>query len=183
MRWPASLEKGRKPSVITYTCRAAPQYLGWREDMCPLLFAAQFSASEAFRRPGLDLAIWKLDQAFQPTMALLTLYYLDTRLSPSDPLPSWMVLFGLVYTESSVYIRGHCPHLRNDTQDVRNIAETPWWTATSWDVESHKEMLLFAPKFRGRLLCTLCDIQRHCKLVLEHLKAWEGYGRACRLLV
>jgi hypothetical protein len=150
--------------------------------MCPVLFAAQFSPSEAFRRPGLDLAIWKLDQAFRPTMALLTLYYLDTRTSPSDPLPFWMVLFGLVYTESSVHIRGHCPHLRTDSRDAQNGLATPTWTTTSWDVRSYKEILLLAPEFRELLLCALNDIQGHCKSVLEHLKAWEGYGRACQLL-
>jgi hypothetical protein len=170
-------------SVVSYTCRANPRYMGWREDMCPLLFAAQFNPRTRLQSVELDAATWTLTEAFRPMMSLFILYYLDTRASPSEPLPFWMVLFGIVYNEDGAVVRGHCPCFRPRTNGLQEDREEVGWRARSWAVDTfHCEALAGSPSARGPLLFILNRIQGHCKLVLERLKAWEGYCDACQLL-
>jgi hypothetical protein len=176
------MQNGGTP-VVSYTCRANPRYMGWREDMCPLLFAAQFNPREHLHSGELDAAIWTLTEAFRPMMTLFILYYLDTRASPSEPFPFWMVLFGIVYNEDGMVVRGHIPCFQPRTNGLREDSEELGWRARSWMVEtSYSDALAYPPFHRGPLLSTPNPIQGHYRLVLERLKAWEGYGRACQLL-
>jgi hypothetical protein len=150
--------------------------------MCPLLFAAHFNSGQEHSLYERDLANWELAETFQPMMTLFILYYLDTRTSTSDPFPSWMVLFGMVYTESGVIVRGHSPCFQPQTNGPPDIGEELGWRATSWDVYEDECNTLLRPPNRRPLFSILNRIQRHSKQVFECLKAWEGYGRACQLL-
>ena len=158
--------------------------MGWREDMCPVLFAAHFD-------PFLDGQYWLDDEAvltmftavFQPMISLFILYYLDTRTTSDDPMPLWMVPFGMTYTRSGMMIWGHCPWFRSAAD---NDKRGSGWSAHHWQAaHMHDSTLRMSTAERGPLLGTLNHIQGHCKYVLEQLRAWEGYDRAyaCELLM
>jgi hypothetical protein len=168
--------------VVDYICRATTRSIGWHEEMCPLLFAAQFDINQDFNRCGKHSAAQALAAVFQPMMVIFILYYLDTRISTDDPMPPWMVLFGIYYNENGIVIRGHYPSFQPPMESHPDICSG--WIATSSIVETvHRWALLGSPHRRGPLISTLNRIQGHCLHVLERLKAWEGYEPACRLLM
>ena len=150
--------------------------------MCPVLFAAHYN-------PGSDDRYWNDDKTvllmltavFQPMMSLFILYYLDTRVSPEAPIPSWMVLFGITYTWSGMEIWGHSPWFLSDVNSGGNESI---WSARRWKA-SHLHNTAFRGRFMERcaFLGSLNRIQGHCKYVLEQLRVWEGYDRACELLM
>jgi hypothetical protein len=174
--------KNQPLPIVDYICRATPQSIGWREDMCPVLFASQYDGHPNSYQCGPDSVAGKLASVFQPTMAILILYYLDTRISTDDPMPAWMILFGIHYDESGFVIRQHSPHFQPSTPFSSNA--TGGWRANSSVINSsHRWDLLKLPEHRGALLTTLNRVQGHCAHVLHCLKTWDGYERACQLLM
>jgi hypothetical protein len=180
--WPKSLLMDQAPPNIDYICRATPQSIEWRADMCPVLFAAQHDPDVDHLRDQCSAAR-KLASVFHPMMAIFILYYLDTRLSTDDPMPPWMVLFGIQYNESGVIIRLHSPRFQPSLPTPFGSKSGSWRAASSVVNPRHQWDMLGLPCYRGPLLTTLNRIQGHCAYVLDRLKAWEGYERACQLLV
>jgi hypothetical protein len=144
--------------------------MGWPAELCPLLFAAQYKGNDCAQAKRV------LACSFHPMMILLLLYYLDTRTSEEEPLPSWMVLFGVIYDEHGLSIHAHYPEVVDNSSDpTRRV-----WGAHSnhigngledfqgWDITT-----------RPSILGTLYRIQGHCRHVMERLKAWKGYRQAC----
>jgi hypothetical protein len=154
--------------------------MGWHEDLCPLLFAAQLhhqSRSNSMARRALA-------SVFRPMMLLFLIYFLDTRKSVSDIMPPWMVLFGIVYTENGVDVYSHRLCFIPATHPDIPVEEDGEWRGVSWHINDfHYQAFLEPPSARGQLLCTLNRIQGHCRYVLSQLKAWDGYERAARLLL
>jgi len=175
--------KDQPLSTVDYICRATPQSIGWREDMCPVLFSAQYDPHPLSFQRDPHSVTGKLASVFQPTMAILILYYLDTRISTDDPMPPWMILFGIHYNESGFVIRQHSPHFQPSTPFSFDAERGGWRANSSIIHDDHRWDLLKLPQHRGALLATLNRIQGHCAHVLHFLKAWDGYERACQLLM
>jgi hypothetical protein len=181
VRWPKLFRKANSSPVVDYVCRATSHSIGWHEKMRPVLFAAQFDPHEDYYRQDKQSAAWRLASVFQPMMTMFILYFLDTRICTDDAMPPWMVLFGIYYNESGMIIRAHSPCFQPSVDSRPGIHSG--WRATSLVVEAdYRWAMLEMPHRRGPLLSTLNRIQGHCVHVLERLKAWGGYERACQLL-
>jgi len=149
----------------------ATSKLGWPKSLLPVLYAAEAKTITTFDedRIGSQLAT-----AFHGTLIILILYYLDTREHLHSPLPPWLFLYGVEYTETGVNITAHYPSYVFD-------GDTGHW-------ELHANLLtkdyfrVFEtgnPILRLRLLAVLLRIRSHSLFVLEQLGKW---GRACAVL-
>ena len=154
-----------------YSCRVPPTEIGWPPELCPLLFAAQYKGDDQAEAKRV------LACSFHPMMILLLLYYLDTRTSEEEPLPSWMVLFGIIYNEHGLSIHAHYPDVvnlsDNSSNSIRHV-----WGARSYQLGNPLDHF-WDRNSRPYILGTLYRIQGHCRHVLEQLKSWRGYRQAC----
>jgi hypothetical protein len=116
-------------------------------------------------------------------MVIFILYYLDTRVSTDDPMPPWMILFGIHYNENGVVVRSHSPCFLPSLPSGFGVTGGNWRATSSVVNAGHDWDLYKLPLHRGPLLNTLNRIQGHCAYVLDRLRAWEGYERACQLLM
>lgn len=167
---------------MDYTCQATHVSLG-KSRIHPLLFAA-VHYEEYYH----EVACKKLALAFQSMMTLFILYYLDTRTIQDEPMPEWMVLFGVVYDEHGLDIRACYPSFWVLSPQSFHQSSDPGerhegWGATELGVcDEHFKFLAKPAWERDSLFALLYRIQRHCHYVLEHLQCWDGYDRACSLL-
>jgi hypothetical protein len=158
---------------LDYSCRVSSAEMGWPPELCPLLFAAQYKANDHARAKRI------LASAFHPMMILLILYYLDTRNSVEDPLPSWMVLFGVVYDERGISIHAHHPEIVDRPHYQSGSTERVWGARSRQLGKPYEEFWEWSLGRRPKMLATLCRIQGHCRYVLDRLKSWQGYRQAC----
>ena len=158
---------------LDYSCRVSSAEMGWPPELCPLLFAAQYKANDPARAKRI------LASAFHPMMILLILYYLDTRGSVEDPLPSWMVLFGVVYDERGLNIHAHYPEIVDRPHYQSGSTKRVWGTRSRQLGKPSEEFWEWDLGSRPKMLATLCRIQGHCRNVLDRLKSWQGYRQAC----
>jgi hypothetical protein len=178
LHWPEPFVLSGPAPVLDFTCRVRPDIMGWSEELCPLLFAAQYAGS------GREQAVTRLAKAFQPMMTLLILYYLDCRLSRKEEMPSWMILFGVIYDESGLSIRAHYPCF-NSPRIASKSTRSHGWGSTSRSMGNNFIWLVHEePHTRGSLFATLNQIQGHCLYVMEKLQTWNGFEAAVsRLLI
>ena len=180
MRWPpVLLHQGILPKANI--CIRVPQReLDWDPRLAPVLFAAVSSTSEP---KNLQKAA-ELAYIFHPMMILFILFYLDTRRSPGDPIPPWMCLFGLVYTETGFAVHAHFPVFHWDDGDPDRVCSSDRWGARSILITS-KCIFAFKQQYdgRSRALALLLRIQSHARWVLEELKKWDGYEASFRFLL
>jgi hypothetical protein len=121
--------------------------------------------------------------AFQPMMMLFILYYLETRKNCEEPMPHWMVLFGVAYDHNGFGLQAFLPSFK--PQNCKTLhGNSDWgWGATSAGLSyDHIIVMTKYPWDRGSCLELLYRIQGHCAHVLECLRAWDGYEPACKLL-
>jgi hypothetical protein len=143
--------------------------LPWDRRAMPILLAAQFSES----RYGHDRrAAETLACALHPTMVLLILYYLDTRSRIEDSLPSWMIIYGIIYTPSGFSVHEHYPNYRPGQVD----SPARWTFSSTWSAK-FEYGLDRPPSERGHSLAALLRISGHTQCVLENLRKWDGYQR------
>ena len=143
--------------------------------MAPLLLAAQFSEGVGGRDRK---ASQQLACGFHSTLIILILYYLDTRSrtgAKGSNLPSWMVVYGIIYTKSGFSIHEHYPVFRSS-----GTGSGGWWgAASSWAL--HFEDVFESPSpYRSQSMAALLRICGHTQFVLQNLVNWDGYERAIR---
>lgn len=108
---------------------------------------------------------------FHGTLVTFILYYLDTRHSLNSPLPHWMFLYGIEYTEYGVYIYTHHPAYKFDEANPSNGR---WiFKSTRLSTEYGRAFTLGATERRVQLLAYLFRIRSHSLQVLQHLKRWN----------
>ncbi|KIM24090.1 hypothetical protein M408DRAFT_41217, partial [Serendipita vermifera MAFF 305830] len=170
LRWPPGLMIGKNtPPCVDYACRATTKSMNWREEMCPLLFAAHFCPLEDGETPSPSM---QMAATFRPMISLLILYYLDTRTKIDDLIPPWMILFGITYDRNGLVVWGHTPWSQQEHDGESR------WSAKIWNLsDTYSEILRVPPSDRGTLLSMLNRIQGHCQYVLQQLKTWDGYDR------
>lgn len=172
MRWPPLLYQLHQATVVDYICCAKPSNARSFGDIRLLLFAAQYEKDDA--RSAVEL----LAKAFQPMMTLFILYYLDTRTSREALMPSWMVLFGIVYDENGFSVQSYFPSFQLPLEGSSHLHQDVGWTANAWSVTNEEcETMRRAPNQRGTMIGILMRLQSHCRHVLEQLEKWDGYER------
>jgi hypothetical protein len=174
LQWPVGL-MGPSQEPLDYSCRVSSKEMGWPMKLCPLLFAAQY------QRGNYEQAEASLASGFHPMMILMILYYLDTRTCADEPLPAWMVLFGVIYDEHGISIHAHYPEILHFPKDSSDPDARRWGARSYPLVSSPVDFSGWPITKRPYILGTLYRIQGHCKHVLERLKCWQGYQQACSL--
>jgi hypothetical protein len=77
--------------------------------------------------------------ALNGTLVLLDLMYLDMRRDVHDPLPSWMFVYGILYTGKGLIIRAHFPAYQfNKDADGGNLGSDDEFLESSSQVASSK---------------------------------------------
>jgi hypothetical protein len=144
--------------------------LPWDYDDRIVLFAAQYLSGP------LDDAITRLAHSLHSGINILILYYLETRREVYQPLPNWMYLYGIIYTESGFRIYAHYP-LYQPELDTRN--GVGGWFARSKSIEFDVgDVFNERAHKRASAIAALLRIQSHIRFVLNRLKQWDGFNRA-----
>jgi hypothetical protein len=172
--WPTPLSQHGPPPVVDYSCQAGLGDGIHSVSLSLMLFGAHYRGED--RKIAVDI----LARAFQPMMSLFILYYLDSRSSPVEEMPWWMVLFGVVYDEKGIFIQSFYPIFTPSSP-----YQAEGWGANSTRVTNHyfyHKSMQGPPYGRNPTLNVLNRIQGHCRLVYEQLSRWEGLGRACERL-
>lgn len=149
--------------------RPKPEKLGWSPRLLPVLYAQECKRANA---KGHD-AVAQLAIALQPTLVELIAFYLDTRGSPEEPMPPWLFLFGVFYTEDGFDIYAHYPRYINDR-----------WGATSVHLLTFSDIFrdVGVPRVRLRALAVVLRMRSHASFLLKQLQRWGdgGYERCLR---
>jgi hypothetical protein len=146
----------------------------WHSWLSPILFAAE---GKLQKRYGSHVHA-QLAAAFQASMIILILYYLDTRASAHSAIPPWLFLYGIEYTENGLLIRAHAPYYEHNSQQ-------PHWKFKSLLMATEYESVFVLGKPRSlrlKLLAALLKIRSHSWYVLDQLNAWKRGTRVLRPL-
>ncbi|PVF91637.1 hypothetical protein CPB86DRAFT_298178 [Serendipita vermifera] len=101
---------------------------------------------------------------------------LHTRRNVDDKLPSWMLLYGIIYGDSGFIIQEHYPvyHRRSQRGDPSSQFG---WGAISFPASNCVETFLSPPAQRARPLAALQRVVDNAQNLLQKLSAWDGYKR------
>ncbi|PVF91634.1 hypothetical protein CPB86DRAFT_878406 [Serendipita vermifera] len=157
------------PFVVDVACIPHPRSLQWSTCITPVLLAAQYEDGD--RRHAAEI----LAQAFHCTIIIFILYYLDSRLTESDPIPPWMILFGVIYNERGFIVQGYHPtvNFRGDIPSPGNYSFK--WAACSREIADFDRSFQFGPASRSRSLAAILRIHSHTRYIMKKLKNWSGY--------
>lgn len=86
--------QGSTPKPDLYLRVQAGGSLPWHPNLMPIIFAGECKKNEYKEQTKAQLAA-----AYHANLILLVLYYLDTRPAIDSPLPNWLYLYGIEYTE------------------------------------------------------------------------------------
>ncbi|PVF92488.1 hypothetical protein CPB86DRAFT_183763 [Serendipita vermifera] len=151
--------------------RASKNYLNWDKGLLPVVFAEECKPRKNLNEDTCA----QLAASLHPSLVILVLYYLDTRTSLMSPLPPWLFLYGIVYTEKGVIIWAHYPTIKHDTTNQTSA----WKFRSSLITRKYEDAFDDTTNAGSRiqLLAALLKIRSHSLYVLEQLKVWEGRGR------
>ncbi|CCA75853.1 hypothetical protein PIIN_09848 [Serendipita indica DSM 11827] len=156
------------PTIVDVACLPASDSWIWNQELAPILIAAHYHGKDGESTAEI------LASSFHATLITFILYYLDTRSSVTDQLPTWMVLFGVAYNEDGITIFEHYPVYR--TGRGNNVK--PGWGSRSSEISTQFRSLFDqSDEGRGQSLALLLRIGSHCRQILSHLEQWDGYSR------
>jgi len=161
------------PVFVDVTGIPAPSIPNWSPLATPILFAAQY-----VRQDSAEANI-RLAQIFHHTIIILILYYLDTRRSTEEPLPSWMYLCGVLYNGSGFDVVAHYPLFWSGKEKGGRYG---WGAASRLMYHRYGTPFSQSSPMRGHDLESLLRIQSHARFILNRLRAWNGYRRAVQPL-
>ncbi|PVF91635.1 hypothetical protein CPB86DRAFT_298149 [Serendipita vermifera] len=160
---------GSNPSPDLYVRALGEAFAGgpesWHPWLLPIIFAAECKPQKGYQK---EQANAQLAVAFQATMIILILYYLDSRPSATAAIPPWMFLYGIQYTENGLLIRAHCPWYKHDSEKPEWQFRSVLVTQAYNNVFQKKDEALLL-----RLLAALLKIRSHSWYVLKQLQAWK----------
>jgi hypothetical protein len=163
----------RHPAFVDVIGVPATSIPDWGPLATPVIFAAQYIRHDHAE------AYTQLAQVFHQTIIVLILYYLDTRRSMDDPLPSWMYLYGIVYDDDGFDTVAHYPLFWSGKEKGGRYG---WGASSRLMNRRFYDIFSESPQSRGPGLASLLRIQSHNKFILNQLQAWDGYGRSVQLL-
>lgn len=164
---------GSTPRPDMYFRAVYGRDLPWKPDLMPVLFGGECKlAGRCTKNTQAQLAA-----SFNATLIIFILYYLDNRPHRRAPLPEWLFLWGIVYTEYGFIICVHFPFY--------SFGATPSWGFVSSIYNTRYEYLWHGNSLPSRMLAlinVLC-MMRHNDVVLKNLKEWTKRGGAEAALV
>jgi hypothetical protein len=169
----------RHPGLATLVGIPIHPPLPWDFSLVPILFAAHPGQAEKTE------AQLQIASSLHPAMVILILYYLDTRKRVDDPLPSWLFLFGLLYTRFGVEIIAHVPayQRKHQNQVKSHNGDNPGWRSHSWLLDKQYTSFFDTnPSSRQYPIAALLKIRAHTHFVLERLREWSGYKHTLQQL-
>jgi hypothetical protein len=163
--------------TLSLASLVSPQRLQWKSTQLPVLFAARHCLKGNENNAAAQMAY-----ALHQTLLTLVLCYLDTRHALHEPLPTWMVVYGIIYHEEGFSIQAHFPVFHFSPVDTGEwTPRTFGWAFYSVPVRTYNT---FSPlsDSRRRELVTLLRLQSHARFMLRQLQEWTGHERTLRLL-
>ena len=101
------------------------------------------------------------------TLTELILFYLDTRSTVDQPMPPWLFLFGILYTEQGFEVYAHYPRYEGGIWGATSL---PLKAFTVFEgVDDQQERL--------RALAVVLRMQSHDLFLLRQLKKRDGHNR------
>ena len=157
----------------------APASVYWDDATAPILFAVErYSDVDADTHDARDAAATRLAVVFHPMMRLLLEYYLTHRTANNEPMPEWMVLFGVVVDDKSGYEAVAFYPTWHPVREPSTGQPVGWGaTALVGDIQ-YSDMMLQNPYRRFPPVETLNLLQAHNMVTLGHLQSWPGYRSA-----
>lgn len=171
----ASIARGMSAAQPELAVVVSEAILPWDPRDSPILFAARYIEDLSY--PPEVEHVGTLAWTFHSTIIIFILYYLDTRKSPSEPLPTWMATYGMVYSRQGTVLYRHFP-------TVSNVGggSLQWGaTAVCCSLE-YNEVFRTTSAQRTHAMAMFYRLQSHMRLVLEKLCTWDGYKRAKQVL-
>lgn len=144
----------------------------WDPSLSPVLFAAECKQAQTHTINTRA----QLATAFQASLIILILYYLDTRHSRDSACPPWLFLYGIEYVEHGMWIHAHYPSYDHTTQRWGLIATLV--TDRFGRVFKTGE----STKMRLQALAALFKIRSHSLFVLKQLRNWTRAAEILQVL-
>jgi hypothetical protein len=160
---------------VDVACIPSAQTLPWSHFLTPVLLAAQYN--DGNRRHSAEI----LAHTFHYTIIIFILYYLDSRSNEEDPIPSWMILLGIIYDEQGFIIQEYYPTLSCDEKMSNSGHVSCKWTACSHESASFGRTFTYGPPSRSDALAAILRIHSHARYILKKLEAWSGYKHIVQL--
>lgn len=148
----------------------------WDSKLLPALWVTEAKANST--TPTSLLGAPQVAPVVMPAIVMFILFYLDTRRSLNEPLPSWAFIFSLLYNKDGYDIYVHYPRY-DETQKG--------WGAYFLLYSAHKTIFTDQSDRRKRIraLAIMQRMQSHELFVLERFKEWTdrgGYDRCIKFL-
>jgi hypothetical protein len=158
--------------------RPRPALLSQKSSISLPLFCANYV--ENFNQE--DEALAQMSYFLQGTLMVFILYYLDTRLTVEEPLPSWMMLYSLTFNASKVYLFVNYPLYRARKDPESSAKRRGEWGFHCGSAEAFSGVFTEDNGDKLRLMGALLQIQNHCTFLLKQLQGWERYDRVLSLI-
>jgi hypothetical protein len=168
-----------RPVTLSLASLVPPRELHWEREQLPVLFTAQYCIKGNEKDATAQIAY-----ALHQTLLTLVLYYLDTRETLDEQLPTWMVVYGLVYHEEGFSIQAHFPVFHFSRVDTGEwTPRTFGWAFYSVPVQTNmRSPFSSLSESRRTEIATLLRLQSHARHMLSRLQEWTGHKRTLRVL-
>jgi len=170
MRYLRALDSNPFPDI--YVRPEEGTLTAWHPWLLPVLFAAE---GKLGKRHTIHTKA-QLACAFQSTMVILIILYLDTRHSSWSACPPWLFLYGIEYIEDGIRIHAHHPSYNFDEKRWELISSV---VTDNFNTIFDREVL---PPRRLQALAALFKIRSHSLFVLDQLKKWERGPKVLEVL-
>jgi len=152
---------GSSPSPDVYS--RVVEMRGWAPTLLPVLFAGE--CKQKFTHTKNTKA--QLACAFNATLIILVLYYLDNRQSSTTPLPHWLYLDAVDYVENGFLIYAHYPRYVYEPE--------PHWKFVSAEVTAKYNCVFQNPNVEYSVQATaaLLRLVTHTYFLLRKLTEWD----------
>ena len=158
----------RLPSECTFPLNTTfrMQLNGWPKALCPFACVASWSdhLSDEKVRPEDQQS---LASSLQGSLNILILYYLSTRKTLNDTLPTWLFIYGILYDECGAKIFAHYPRL------VEIPGQEPFWGYGSAMVTNNQGSVFTTISGDYSFAQALLRIQGHTLRLMGKLEAWD----------
>ena len=153
----------------------------WDDAIAPIAFAAErYSDIDAYHHDNRDAAVVRLAMVFHPMMQLFLAYYLAHRTANNEPMPEWMMLFGVVFDDQSGYEVVGFYSTWHPARDPSTGQPVGWGATAVFANLRESGMMVESSWRRVPLMETIGMLQAHNMVTLGHLQSWPGYCDAAQ---
>jgi hypothetical protein len=155
--------------MLDVACLPLDTVLPSASQVMPVFLAAQYVTDSEMG------AVEQLASAFHTTLMIMIVYYLDRRSRVDENLPSWMVLYGVIFDESGFRLQEFYPVYTGDR--TVKPADIGWGASSDCVASSTIRTFTVHELYRGRLIQVLLRVVSRAQEILQKLVQWDGYQR------